>query len=159
MEACKKPGKVCQQEHTERLTEDIAPIRQRIKKRESEGKRQQTQCSKSQPPEEHWRCIGDAIRGKLRPQRRRLLVVGDLLRGKQQGAVYSRKIRTGRRQLHAIQQFLKELPGRIWIGIVTHKDARRRMIEDGIALVGTAIVEHDTKQVRVILKLRRQVKT
>ena len=159
MEACKKPGKICQQEHTERLTEDIAPIRQRIKKRESEGKRQQTQCSKGQPPEEHWRCIGDAIRGKLRPQRRRLLVVGDLLRGKQQGAVYSRKIRTGRRQLHAIQQFLKELPGRIWIGIVTHKDARSRMIEDRIAFVSTTIIEEQSKKVGMVLKTRCQVKT
>jgi len=54
---------------------------------------------------------------------------------------------------------MKELIGGIGVGIIAHKDARRRMIEDRIAFIGTTIVERNTKQVWMVLELCGQVKT
>src|SRR5271157_3031881 len=54
---------------------------------------------------------------------------------------------------------MKELLRCIGIGIIAHKDTRCRMVKYGITLIGIAIVESDAEQVRVILKLSRQVKT
>ena len=54
---------------------------------------------------------------------------------------------------------MQELIRGIGVGIIAHKDARRGMIEDRIALIGIAIIEHYTKQIWMVLELRSQVKT
>ncbi len=62
------------------------------------------------------------------------------------------------RQLHTLQQFVKELIRGVGIGIVTHEDTRSWMIEYGVALIGVTIVEDNAEEVRMILELRCQVK-
>ena len=62
-------------------------------------------------------------------------------------------------QLYTLQKFMKELLRSIGVGVVSHKDTRRWVVKYRIALVGAAIIESYTEQVRMIFKLRRQVKT
>src|SRR5260221_7972246 len=52
------------------------------------------------------------------------------------------------RQLHTLQQFVKELIRGVGIGIVTHEDTRSWMIEYGVALIGVTRSEEHTSELQ-----------
>src|SRR5581483_11765411 len=129
------------------------------KNREDQRTDEQAQQGNRQPPEQDQRLIGGTIDGKLHSKRGRLLIIFDLLGSEHQRVLRAGKTRSWRWKLHAIQQFLEKLIGRVGIGGITFENTRGRMIKYGVALICVAIIKRDAKEIGMILKGGDQVKT
>jgi len=57
-------------------------------------------------------------------------------------------------KLYTCEELLQELRGSVGIRGITDKNTGCWMVKNGIAFIRAAIIEGDTKQMRVILKLR-----
>src|SRR5579883_2861282 len=159
VQAGKQPGEIGEKQDTGSLRENIATITQWTKGGEDKGESEPAEQRENQPPDKDRRGIGEAILRELHAERRRLLVIGDLLWREQQRTLRSCQPGDGRRQFHTLQQQLIELAGCVRVRVVAHKDTHVWMVEDGVAFIGAAIIERDAKEIRVVLELRGEVET
>src|SRR5579884_209185 len=159
VQAGKQPGEIGEKQDTASLRKNVAAITQWAEGGKEQGEGEPAEQSKSQPPDKDRGGIGEAILRELHAERRRLLIVGDLLRREQQRTLRSGQPGDGRRQFHPLQQQLIELAGCVRVRIVAHKDTHVWMVENGVALVGAAVIERDAKEIRVVLELRGEAET
>ncbi len=76
----KQPGDIGKKQDTDGFREYVAAIAQRAKGGKEQGKGEPAEQRENQPPDKDRSGIGEAILRKLHAERRRLLIVGDLLR-------------------------------------------------------------------------------